>query len=478
MNLSPIHPLRNKGRRRGMTVVYVALLLPVLIGITAFCVDLSTLYSKKAKSQTATDAAALGGAWQLANFNNAHADEWARWYASQPENGSYTQGVNGTTVSIEYPAVDRSVTPNVTRPNWYCVTIERPEPTFFAGIFGSKFRTISVKTSAVALYETLAELNINGGGTYGKAPGPVNLSLFGPDGFYNNGDCYSVKKLANGSPNPLYTGKGYDFSINVNSFSGSTAHVQIFDPDCYNASGANANGSLALDEYRDANGNATDASGATTTQYSLYDDNGTPYDTTDDKLLVQKSYGNDSSTDLIWNDFAAIDKSKLTGNMRLNVLSTSGSSENGFDLRVSDTTPLSRTDQIAGKDNFNPSNGSSITAQGHLPMNFNMNGLTNITLGTIPVQAAGGQLTVRKFDTDSGAKSIVYTCSTLPGQSWPGTLSSNGTFATDSIPIPMTYTTAGVWSATYSSGVGDTSVWDMSYTNSGPGKPGGIRLIR
>ena len=458
-----------------MTVIYVALLLPVLLGITAFSVDLSLLYSRKAKSQGAADAAALGGAWQLANFNNANADDWARWYAKQPENGSYTDGVNGTTVTIEYPAVDHGVTPNVTRSNWYRVTIERPEPTFFAGIFGAKFRKINVKSTAVALYETLAELNINGGGTYGKAPGPVNLSLFGPDGFYNNGDSYSVKRLANGSPNPLYTGKGYDFTINVNSFAGSTAHVQIFDPDCYNSG---VTGTTSLDEYRDTNGNPSDASNATTTQYSLYDDNGTPFNTTDDKLLVQRSYGADSSTDLIWNDFAAVKKSDLTGNMRMNVLSTSGSSENGFDLRVSDKPPLSRANQTSGLDNFNASNGSVITAQGHLPMNFNQNGTTSITLGVIPVQAAGGQLTVRKFDTDVGAKSITYQCSTLPGKSWPGVLASNGTFQTDTIQVPTSYTTAGVWTATYASGVGDTSVWDMSYSNYGPGKPGGIKLIR
>lgn len=481
---------RNKSRRRGVAMVYVVLLIPVLVGITAYCVDTSYLYVRKSKAQTAADAAALGGAWRHANFQANQADAWARWYASLPNNGAYTQGVNGTTVAIEYPALDRSVTPNVTRPNWYRVTITKPEPTFFAGFFGSNFRTVNVKASATALYETLAELNINGGGTYGKAPGPVNLSLFGPDGYYNNGDCYSVKKLPDGSDNPLYNPKGYDFKIDVENFTGSTVYMQIFDPDCYNTSGADVNGVSAIDEYRNSSGGSSGPSDATITKYTLYNDKGTPYNTADDTVIQQTSYGNTSTTDLIWNNFASISKSSLgtsvdpvTGltrkhNLRMNVVSTAGASENGFDLRVNDKSALSRTSQVAGLDNFTENNGSAITAQGHMPMNFNSNGTTAVELGTIPVQAAGGQLQIRKFDTDVGAKSVTYTCSTLPGQSWAGQLSSNGTFSTDTIQVPKTYTTAGTWTATYSAGMGDTSVWDMSYSNYGPGKPGGIKLVR
>ena len=465
---------RNRQRRKGVAMIYVTLLIPVLIGITAYCVDMSYLYQRKAQSQTAADAAALGGAWRHANFQSAQADDWARWYASLPENGGYVNGQKGVNIAIEYPAVDRSVSPAVTRYNWYRVTITKPEPTFFAGFFGSTFRSVNVKTTATALYETLAELDIKGSGDYGKAPGPVNLSVFGPDGWYNFGDCYSTKKINNSTLNPLYNSKGYDFSVNVDSFIGSRVHMQIFDPDCYNSGSG-----LLLDEYRTKTGNNGGVGDATTTKYSLYDDNDTPYNTADDILLKQDSFdGTDTATDSVWYEFANISKSSLRGNLRLNVTSTAGASENGFDLRVSDQAPLSRSSQLAGNDNFNKNNGSKITAQGHIPMNFNTDGTVTVNLGTVPVQAAGGQLNIRKFDTDVGAKSITYTCTTLPGQSWPGKLSGDGSFESDTISVPSNYNTAGIWKATYTAGTNDTSVWDMSFSNYGPGKPGGIKLIR
>ena len=78
---------------------------------------------------------------------------------------------------------------------------------------------------------------------------------------------------------------------------------------------------------------------------------------------------------------------------------------------------------------------------------------------------------------------ITYTCDKLPGKSWKGSLTTDGTFATDVIKIPDEYKDAakdedGIWYATYIAGNQDTSVWDMSYTGNGPGKPGKVRLVR
>ena len=211
---------------------------------------------------------------------------------------------------------------------------------------------------------------------------------------------------------------------------------------------------------------------ATTTKFTLYADNGTPNNPNDDTQITTQSWGADSAADDEWVNFMTTNRRNYPGqNFRLNVRSTAGSSENGFDLRVGPKRLTSLTP-------FDPLNGTTIAADGHLPMNFNTSGTVNIALGTLPVEAAGGTLDIRKFDTDVGAKSITYTCSTLPGKSWSGTLSGDGTFATDTINVPTSYTTAGVWYASYTAGTGDTSVWDMSYSNSGPGRPGTIKLIR
>ena len=104
-----------------------------------------------------------------------------------------------------------------------------------------------------------------------------------------------------------------------------------------------------------------------------------------------------------------------------------------------------------------------------------------MTLGKVPPQAGGSDLIIRKFDTDINSKTITYTCDKLPGKSWPGTLTTDGAFTTDTLRIPDSYRNlaeSGTWYAEYVAGLQDTSVWDMSYTGNGPGKPGQIRLVR
>lgn len=508
---------RNRGRRRGVAFVYISLIMLMLVGITSYCVDMSWLYSRKAVAQKAADAAALAGAYQLAQGNAAAADPSARQYAAYPENGGYNDGDNPETLVIENttptastesvtigkwnPALAATSPPQaVAHRNWYKVTVSRPEPTFFARIFGAQFRRIRVGATATALYETNAELNIKGVGTYGVAPGPVNLSLFGPDGQYNNGDRYSVRKLANKTDNnPDYNGvdanipeaeKGYSFSINLNAAFRSSytrAYLQIFDPDCYNKNGnADADGTNTIDELRNPSGGTGSSTNATTTKFKLwYDPDGDGPSAEAPVPGGEKSYGGnatDATTDMKWNDFFSADLATFspTGRIRLQVISTAGSSENGFDLRVSQAAV-----PTSGTDPFNTSNGSNITAQGHLPINFNQGGSTVLTLGHIPAEAAGGSMTITKFDTDvtqSGtANTVYYKCNPpAPGQpanGFIGKLSGQGEYVADTLQLPANYA-GGVWTATYTAGQQDTSVWDMSYSNSGPGRPGRIRLIK
>lgn len=473
--------------------MYLALTLVVLVGICAYALDLSFLYTRRAQAQRAADAAALAGAFQLANFKGqAYADTMANYYAARDENGDYENGKKDTTVTTTFPATDENGT---VKYNWYRVTIRRKEPLFFAPIFGFKNATVGV--SATALYTTLAPISINGLGSYGVEGGDTNLSLFGPNGLYQNGDCYSVKKLNDQTTaNPYYNAiddalannstairtAGYNFMLNVPEGMGQTK-VEIFDPDCYNTPPTSNGGSgnvadaqkgYRIDEYRGANGSAsTLTTDRTTTVYSLYWDNQTPANPYDDVFIATKSAGGTTSTDISydmkWNNFFSFNRaSYVGGNFRINVKSTAGASENGFDLRAG---PANAT-------TWNKNNGTSITADGHLPMNFNTAGTVTVNLGTVPVQAANSQLIITKFDTDVGSKSVTYQCSTLPGMSWSGTLSGQGTFATDQIQVPSNYTTAGNWTATYAAGSGDTSVWDMSYTGYGPGSPGSVKLIR
>ncbi len=461
---------RQMQRRRGSILVYMALGIATFIGVASLSVDMGNLYSRKARAQQAADAAALAGAYQLATFNAdinnpGPAHDKARLYAAR--NG-YDPNVAGVTVNTTYPIPGE--------PNRFQAQVRRIEPTFFARIFG--VASSPVAATAVAEYSTFAPLNINGGGVYGQPDGPTSLSMFGPDGFYNNGDYRSVRRLAGGSDNKAYDGQGYDFQIFV-PFNYTTTDLEVFDPDCHNAgdepdAGRDAQGKLLrVDELRVPSGGRGTPANATTTRYSLYWDGG-DNNPNNDQLINSVEVGDDASMDLQWVNLFSFNRTNYpTGQFRLNITTIDGSSENGFNLRAGPP-------RAAGAP-FDPNNGTKITATGFLPMNFNGNGNTGITLGDVPREAAGKQLMIKKFDTDIQSQRVVYTYTNPDGTEsnrfFDGVLSGNGEFVTDTIDVPADYQ-GGTWRAIYTAGNQDTSVWEMSYTGGGPGRPGDIRLVR
>ena len=327
-------------RRQGVAFVYTALGLTVALMVSAVVVDVGMLYQRKASMQRAADSAALAGAYTLANFGTSYdAYVSAGKMAERPENGGFTDvkklpgGFNSNYVAnvgnskfiVTYPAVDEN---GLQHNNWFKVTLSRPEPALFSGMWPLNRKELGVSASATALYDTLAPLEIDGQGTYGVAPGPVNLSVFGPNGRYSYGDCYSTQFLNDGkTPNPNYNAKGYDFIVNVPTNQRMTS-VEIFDPDCYNKNGivdANIENN-AIDEFRTQSGTGQNGTrDATTTQYSLYWDHGTADPSDDVKVGNTLTSGYDSVTDMKWVDAFRFDRKDYQGgNFRLNVKSISG----------------------------------------------------------------------------------------------------------------------------------------------------------
>jgi Putative Flp pilus-assembly TadE/G-like len=477
----------NASRRRGVVVLYLALGLVAFLGVTALVIDLGYRYYKRQDAQKAADAAALAGAFRLWD-GEASVLAWSNYYAA----------LNGYDGRVRGTGVTTTIAPDGD-PSHCRVTLSKIEPLFFGSLLNPHMRDVGATATAEARMSQVP-INITGGGQYG-AKGPLNISVFGPDGYYDHGDAYSVTNLTNGNPNPLYNPDGYDFAITVPSgyqaqFGTSQVMVEIFDPDCYNVGNdPHPNGTDRADEWWAPNGTTGNSSNITTTRYALYWDNGTVNDLSDDVLLGSRSYGSDSSSDMRWvspSGFTFDRAQYPTGKFRLNVKSTSGSSENGFNLRAGPPHNLT----ASSTPGWNSSTGwahtpsedawynaygkysaiPTITGTGKLPMNFNVSGTVTVTMGYIAAQAASGQLFIDKFDTDVGAKSIVYSCDTL-SQTWPGTLAANGTWARDTIPLPDNYA-GGIWTATYQAGVQDTSIWSITSSKAIPGQPGGIRLIR
>jgi hypothetical protein len=439
-------------KEKGAVLVWMAVGLLVSLGMASLVIDVGFIQRERARMQMACDASALAGGKELPNESAALLQ--ARDFASK--NG-YTHGQDGVTVNARR-------NPDGNHAGWYQVIITKPINFFFAPIMGYTDGNLSM--NGTASFVTPLPMYIAGSsGQYGTN-GIQNLSCFGPYGQYTYGDCYSARWLDNGQPNPYYNNGGYDFYAEIKSdyfAKNGTNNVvfQIYDPDTWNIGNANDAGTGKIDEIRDAPGSPhpQPSTKYDTTRFELYAPDSTPNDYSDDVLIASKTYDPSSHvTDSLWVTPTGWALSLATygyGKYRINVKTTNGSSENGFNLRAG--SPAHCTNNPA---DWVANNGTEVTALGNLPINFNVSGTVNIDLGYIPAEAAGYDVYINKFDTDVGATSVTY--SDDYGHSWPGHLSGNGTFKLDKITVPNGFA-GGRLHARYTAGAQDTSSWQMYF---------------
>ncbi len=448
---------------RGAVVVWVGVLMVTLFGVSAIVIDIGRVEALRAQMQRACDAAALAGAKQLPD------ETVCRTFALDlaAANG-FVDGEEG----VEIACVRN---PDGIHTGWYQVQISKPINYFFAPVLGYTDGVLHM--SATATYTSLLPLYIaSNPGQYGTN-GIMNLSLFGPYAPFTYGDAYSTKWLNNGDENPNYTDHGYDFIVDikddyVTKNGSSIVKFEIFDPDTWNIGDASDAGPGKVDEIRFAPGwpHPQPSSKYTTTKYQLYAPSDTPNDYDDDILIAEATFEpGDNWSDMKWVtlDGWTVDLATYgIGNYRINIKSLNGSSENGFNLRAG--PPREEGEE------FNPYNSTEITASGRLPINFNMSGSVDIDLGYIPPDAAGYTVFINKFDTDVGAKSIIYYDSY--GNSWPGQLSGDGTFKLDEIVIPDGYSGGHLY-AQYQAGSQDTSSWEMYFDGKWEDGPSDLKLV-
>ena len=467
-----------RGRRRGVSAYLFVLAFPMMIGMLGLVIDLGNLYNKRAQAQRAADAAAIAGAMQGSDGNVVGK---AREYATR--NG-YTHGVKGATVKVQ-STIGTSLSE-------VKVTVRRREPVYFAPILEGFLLAMgrsqeAAQFSRVVSAEGTAQLKValplGLGGIYGVADpskSPVNNSVFGPYANYNFGDAYSPEFLQDGkTPNPLYdknAGVG-EYTLHITSDYLSKYNdvaLQIYDPDCYD-------GSNGYDEIRDHNSKIKEEKKTkgkareTTTLYEIYDPEG--------NKVASQQYGNDKKTDGKW---VTPDGFQFTptqaGAYKVKVSTLSGSSENGFQLRAGpsqgkDKPDAEWNDLYGDKNGTDPNNAAvPIDADDHLQINFTQSGKVKFRLGYVPETQAGQQISVSKFDVDVGSKSIVYTCDTLPNESFAGVLPSpgDGVWSTDNIDLPADYK-GGNWYAEYTAARGDSSTWTLSGQGEGNRQ---VRLVK
>ncbi len=448
--------------QRGAVLVWVAALIIVTVGISAIVVDVGRIEALKAEMQRTCDAAALAGAKQLPDEPLAQ----AKALDLSAANG-YTKDEDGVDIWCVR-------NPDGMHSGWYQVNISKPIHYFFAKILGYNSNVVTM--NATASYTTMLPLSISSSLDEYGTNGIMNLSNFGPYGYFSYGDAYSTKWLNNGDDNPNYEDHGYDFSVTIPDDyvarqGTSLVKFEIFDPGCWNVGNATDAGAGKVDEIRYAPGwpHPQPSDRYTETRYQLFAPSDTPNDYDDDTLIAEFSMRKGEIYDMQWCCFDdwTVDLAQYgVGKYRINVKSMDGSSENGFNLRAG--PPLEEGEE------FDPNNGTEITATGRLPINFNVSGTVDIDLGYIPAEAGGFDVYINKFDTDVGSKYVTYYDDY--GNSWPGSLSGDGTYKMDTITIPEGYP-GGHIHAEYQAGSQDTSSWEMYFDGKYDGGPSELKLV-
>ncbi len=139
--MTPIAPERLPQRAtsapRGQVLVIFAFLITILLGASAFVVDLAWIWSNQLQVQRAADAGALAGVVHLP----AEPDDAEAAAKAEARKNGFTDDVGGVdVVAMQDPGFSRRM----------IVTVSAPVDTFFMGLFG--YSEVTVSRSARAEY--------------------------------------------------------------------------------------------------------------------------------------------------------------------------------------------------------------------------------------------------------------------------------------------------------------------------------------
>ena len=133
---------RKRHGESGQTMIMVALLLPVMMGVSGLALDVGTLYSHKRSMQSAADAAALAGAFEVNRGRSAFAAAMAK---RESKANGFEDAVDSAKVTVHYPPISGNHIGNM---RFVEVVVEHPAPTWFMSLFGKD--SVDIKSRAVA----------------------------------------------------------------------------------------------------------------------------------------------------------------------------------------------------------------------------------------------------------------------------------------------------------------------------------------
>lgn len=137
----PPRPFRGGGGpEAGQTLVFLALAMPMLLGMVGLATDVGNLFFMKHLAQSAADAAAIAGATALRNGASISDSADAASAANK-----FTNGTGGVVVAANNGPLTGFHAGDT---NYVEVIISAPEPTFFLNVLGLTSQNIAARAVA------------------------------------------------------------------------------------------------------------------------------------------------------------------------------------------------------------------------------------------------------------------------------------------------------------------------------------------
>lgn len=368
--------LRERLDEKGVALPFVALMITVLIGMTALAVDLGWLYLNGSRVQRGADAAALAAVVHLPH-NTAGVN--SNTISGANANGWDVGSLNGTPVTGGGPDVAawRPLSDNRLE-----VTLTAEVPTFFMRVFGMDEVTISRRATAEYIKPVpmgspsscfgttpyISNTNLNNNGLGNCVGWTMNFwaAINGPYTPKEQGDPFSTRcHEVNGSAsacspasntNSQYRASGYYYGIEVPSGKSSFS-VKIFDAGFYQRGGGNP--------CQTETGDCIADGAQVTTHYTVYRPDDTPLDPTDNTTTAcsTQTFGPGFGSSINnWTTICTVNPG-TPGIYILNVRTTGGGGNNAYSVGVSTSpgsAPHARVYAINDMSIFTNSGGSSV----------------------------------------------------------------------------------------------------------------------
>jgi hypothetical protein len=277
---------------RGQTLVITALVMTILLGFAGLALDVAWYELNLVRIQRAADAAALAGVVYLPRDPTGAVNAAI---AEATKNG-YTNGTGGVTVVPQRDPINSSMLD---------VTIQAPVQTYVARLFG----TATIQGSRTSAAEFVLPVPMGSPQDYygianlcrnsdtptlcPAVPSATGIGTLAPQGFWGsvltkganraNGDAYSTYYDPAPLLNTAFDPNGYSY---IAEFPAGTVGgaVWIYDP-IFCATGRRTTAPFQRLGMGDVWYNIA-ATRTVTTEFKLWSTNGTPYTTTDDRLVA------------------------------------------------------------------------------------------------------------------------------------------------------------------------------------------------